>query len=179
MVHVFSYRDKHYIYDVGSASLHECDKATADVLLTKTGAEADITYISDEQMKEILADIDALEGQGLLFADEVKAYPMKSGDVKALCIHICHDCNFRCRYCFADEGAYHSKRESMSLETAKAAVDFLIQNSGNRKVLEMDFFGGEPLMNLDVLKQTVYYAKEQGAKAGKKFPAFSVRFVIE
>ena len=169
MVHVFSYRDKHYIYDVGSASLHECDQATADVLLAKTGAEVDVTYISDAQMQEILGDIDALEGQGLLFKQEVQAYPMKSGDVKALCIHICHDCNFRCRYCFADEGAYHAKRESMSLETAKAAVDFLIQNSGNRKVLEMDFFGGEPLMNLGVLKETVAYAKAQGEKVGKKF----------
>ena len=94
---------------------------------------------------------------------------MKSNEVKALCIHICHDCNMRCRYCFADEGAYHAKRESMSLETAKKAVDFLIQNSGKRKILEMDFFGGEPLMNFDVLKQTVYYAKAQGEKFGKKF----------
>ena len=94
---------------------------------------------------------------------------MKSDEIKALCIHICHDCNFRCRYCFADEGAYHSAREFMSEETAKAAVDFLIANSGKRKVLEMDFFGGEPLMNLSVLKKTVYYAKEQAAKVGKKF----------
>ena len=89
--------------------------------------------------------------------------------IRDSCIHICHDCNFRCRYCFADEGAYHSAREFMSEETAKAAVDFLIANSGKRRVLEMDFFGGEPLMNLSVLKKTVYYAKEQAAKVGKKF----------
>ncbi|MBR2022972.1 MAG: thioether cross-link-forming SCIFF peptide maturase [Clostridia bacterium] len=170
MIHIFSYRDKNYIYDVGSGSLHECDKPTADYLKAKEeGADIDITYITDEQVAEIIADTQALKEQGLLYKDEVKAYPMKSGDIKALCIHICHDCNFRCRYCFADEGAYHNKRESMSLETAKKAVDFLIANSGNRKVLEMDFFGGEPLMNLEVLKQTVYYAKEQGAKYGKKF----------
>ena len=170
MIHIFSYRDKNYIYDVGSGSLHECDKPTADYLKAKEeGADIDITYITDEQVAEILADTQTLKDQGLLYKDEVKAYPMKSGDVKALCIHICHDCNFRCRYCFADEGAYHSKRESMDLETAKKAVDFLIANSGNRKVLEMDFFGGEPLMNLEVLKQTVYYAKEQGEKHGKKF----------
>ncbi|MBQ8374426.1 MAG: thioether cross-link-forming SCIFF peptide maturase [Clostridia bacterium] len=169
MVHVFNYRDKNYIYDVGSASLHECDRATADVLKSREGQAVDITYITDEQMREILADLDELEGQGLLYKAETSARPMKSNEVKALCIHICHDCNFRCRYCFADEGAYHSKRESMSLETAKAAVDFLIENSGNRKVLEMDFFGGEPLMNLEVLKQTVAYAKERGAQTGKKF----------
>ena len=170
MIHVFSYRDKNYIYDVGSSALHECDKATADVLKAKElGQDVDITYVTDEQIKEILADVDGLKEAGLLFKDEVKAYPMKSNEVKALCIHICHDCNFRCRYCFADEGAYHSKRESMSLETAKAAVDFLIRNSGKRKVLEMDFFGGEPLMNFDVLKEAVAYAKAEGEKAGKKF----------
>ncbi len=170
MIHVFDYKGKNYIYDVGSGSLHECDKPTADYLKAKKeGADIDITYITDEQVKEILSDIDGLKEQGLLFKEEVKAYPMKSSEVKALCIHICHDCNFRCRYCFADEGAYHSNREFMSLETAKRAVDFLIENSGKRKVLEMDFFGGEPLMNFEVLKKTVYYAKEQGAKAGKKF----------
>ena len=170
MIHVFSYRDKNYIYDVGSGSLHECDKATADFLKAKEEGQAvDITYITDEQIQEILADVEALKAEGLLFKDEVKSYPIKSNEVKALCIHICHDCNFRCRYCFADEGAYHSKRESMSLETAKAAVDFLLKNSGKRKVLEMDFFGGEPLMNFDVLKKTVEYAKAEGEKAGKKF----------
>ena len=169
MIHVFSYRGQNYIYDVGSGSLHECDKATADYLNAQEGQNVDITYISDEQIKEILQDVDALKNEGLLYKDEVKAYPVKSNEVKALCIHICHDCNFRCRYCFADEGAYHSKRESMTFETAKKAVDFLIENSGKRKVLEMDFFGGEPLMNLDVLKQTVYYAKEKGAAVGKKF----------
>ncbi|MBQ2701710.1 MAG: thioether cross-link-forming SCIFF peptide maturase [Clostridia bacterium] len=170
LIHVFSYRDKNYIYDVGSGSLHECDKATADFLKAKEEGQAvDITYITDEQIQEILADVEALKGEGLLFKEEVKSYPIKSNEVKALCIHICHDCNFRCRYCFADEGAYHSKRESMSLETAKAAVDFLLKNSGKRKVLEMDFFGGEPLMNFDVLKKTVEYAKAEGEKAGKKF----------
>ena len=170
MIHVFNYRDKNYIFDVGSGSLHECDKATADFLKAKEeGQDVDISYITDEQIQEILSDVSLLKEQGLFNKEEIKAYPMKSNEIKALCIHICHDCNFRCRYCFADEGAYHAKRESMSFETAKAAVDFLLKNSGNRKVLEMDFFGGEPLMNLDVLKQTVYYAKEEGAKVGKKF----------
>ena len=170
MIHVFNYRDKNYIYDVGSGALHECDTPTADYLKAKEEGQAvDITYITDAQIQEILSDVEGLKAQGLLFKEEVKSYPMKSNEVKALCIHICHDCNFRCRYCFADEGAYHSKRESMSFETAKAAVDFLIANSGNRKVLEMDFFGGEPLMNFDVLKKTVYYAKEVGEKVGKKF----------
>ncbi len=94
---------------------------------------------------------------------------MKSNDVKALCLHICHDCNLRCRYCFADEGAYHGEREFMSVQTAKKAIDFLLKNSGGRKVLEVDFFGGEPLMCLDTIKEVVAYAREESAKLGKKF----------
>jgi len=163
MVHVFTYHDKHYIYDTGSASLHECDEKTAKYL-----SDAPVAF-TDEELKEILADVNGLKEAGLLYADEPKAYPMKSGEVKALCLHVSHDCNLRCKYCFADEGAYHSVRETMSFETAKAAIDFLLKESGNRKVLEVDFFGGEPLMNLDVVKRTVYYAKEEAAKLGKRF----------
>ncbi len=163
MIHVFDYHDKHYIYDTGSGSLHECDEKTARYL------SGDRTEITDEEIAGILADVGALKEQGLLYKEEVSAYPVKSNEVKALCLHICHDCNLRCRYCFADEGAYHSAREMMSRETAKAAIDFLLKNSGKRKVLEVDFFGGEPLMNLGVIKETVYYAKEEAAKLGKKF----------
>lgn len=163
MIHIFSYHDHYYIYDVGSGSLHECDEKTARVL------EGDKTDVSDEEIKAILEDAEALKEQGLLYKEEVKAYPMKSHEVKALCLHVSHDCNLRCKYCFADEGAYHSKREVMSRETAFAAIDFLLRESGQRKVLEVDFFGGEPLMNLGVVKDTVYYAKEQAAKLGKRF----------
>ena len=163
MIYVFDYHDKHYIYDTGSGSLHECDEKTARYL------SGDRTEITDEEIAGILADVGALKEQGLLYKEEVSAYPVKSNEVKALCLHICHDCNLRCRYCFADEGAYHAAREMMSWETAKAAIDFLLKNSGKRKVLEVDFFGGEPLMNLGVIKETVYYAKEEAAKLGKKF----------
>ena len=163
MIHVFDYHDKHYIYDTGSGSLHECDEKTARYL------SGDRTEITDEEIAGILADVGALKEQGLLYKEEVSVFPAKSSEVKALCLHICHDCNLRCRYCFADEGAYHSAREMMSRETAKAAIDFLLKNSGKRKVLEVDFFGGEPLMNLGVIKETVYYAKEEAAKLGKKF----------
>ncbi len=169
MIHVFNYREKYYVFDVGSSSLHECDKATADYLKSQSGEEVAFTDVTDEQLKEMMSDVEGLKEQGLLFKEETKARPIKSGEVKALCLHVCHDCNFRCRYCFADEGAYHSVRESMSLETAKKAIDFLIENSGNRKVLEADFFGGEPLMNLDVVKETVAYARKRGEETGKKF----------
>ncbi|MDE6677152.1 MAG: thioether cross-link-forming SCIFF peptide maturase, partial [Clostridia bacterium] len=163
MVHVFTYHDKNYIYDAGSGSLHECDEKTAKYLAGQP------VEISDEELKATLADIEGLKEAGLLYAEEPKAYPMKSREVKALCLHVRHDCNLRCKYCFADEGAYHSVRETMSFEVAKAAIDFLLKNSGNRKVLEVDFFGGEPLMNFDVVKRTVYYAKEEAAKLGKRF----------
>ena len=168
MVHVFSYKDYNYIYDSGSGSLHECDKDTADYLKAKCEGGA-MPALSAEKIAEIEADIAALKEKGLLFAEEVKTAPIKSNEIKALCLHICHDCNLRCRYCFADEGAYHSEREFMSLETAKAAIDFLLKNSGNRKVLEVDFFGGEPLMCLETIKKVVVYAKEEAAKKGKKF----------
>ena len=168
MVHVFNFKNYNYIYDSGSGSLHECDKDTADYLKAKCEGGV-MPVLSKEKIAEIEADIKALKDKGLLFAEEVKTAPIKSNDVKALCLHICHDCNLRCRYCFADEGAYHAEREFMSLETAITAIDFLLKNSGNRKILEVDFFGGEPLMCLDTIKKVVAYAKEEAAKLNKKF----------
>ncbi len=169
MVHVFHYKDKHYIFDTGSSSLHECDEKAALLLREKLGERVDTSSVSERERAEYEQDFAELEREGLLFKEEERAVPVKSDEVKALCLHICHDCNLRCRYCFADEGAYHAKREFMSLETAKRAIDFLIEQSGSRRILETDFFGGEPLMNFDVVKQTVRYAKEQAAKRGKKF----------
>lgn len=169
MVHVFKYKDYNYIYDSGSGSLHECDGKTYAYLAHMLGQTKQAPDLSKEELSEIEGDIAALKEQGLLFKQETAARPPKSNEVKALCIHICHDCNLRCRYCFADEGAYHSAREFMSEETAKKAIDFLIENSGNRKVLEVDFFGGEPLMCLDTIKNVLYYAKEKAAARGKKF----------
>ncbi len=90
MVHVFEYHEKHYIYDTGSGSLHECDGKTAEYL------KGNVLSFTDEELKEILTDVNALKEQNLLFAEEVKTYPLKSNEVKALCLHICHDCNLRC-----------------------------------------------------------------------------------
>ncbi len=163
MIHIFSYHDKRYIYDTGSGSLHECDDKTARYL------KGEPVELTDEELKNTLDDLAGLRSAGLLGKEEPSVYPRKSREIKALCLHICHDCNLRCRYCFADEGAYHAAREMMSFGTAKAAIDFLIRESGSRKVLEVDFFGGEPLMNLDVIKRTVYYAKEEAQKRGKRF----------
>lgn len=169
MVHVFNYKDKYYIYDSGSGSLHECDKDTADYTKAKYEKLGTVPALSAEKISEIENDLAALKEQGLFLKEEIKTFPLKSHEVKALCLHICHDCNLRCRYCFADEGTYHSAREFMSEETAKKSIDFLIENSGKRKVLEVDFFGGEPLMCLQTIKNVVAYAREKGDKAGKKF----------
>ena len=169
MVHVFKYKEYNYIYDSGSGSLHECDDKTYDYLAYKLGESSAKPALSEAEIASIEGDLKALEDEGLRFKEEVKTHPAKSNEVKALCIHICHDCNLRCRYCFADEGAYHSAREFMSEETAKKAIDFLISNSGNRKVLEVDFFGGEPLMCLQTIKNVVAYARAEAAKVGKKF----------
>ncbi len=163
MKHIFSYKDKHYVYDTGSGALHECDEKTACYLQGRPFT------VTKRELDGIRADLNSLREEGLLDAPETQARPIKSHEIKALCLHVSHDCNLRCRYCFADEGAYHSVREVMSLDTAKAAIDFLLRESGERKVLEVDFFGGEPLMNFDVVRETVYYAKAEGEKLGKKF----------
>ncbi len=168
MVHVFNYKENYYIYDSGSGSLHECDRATAEYVKFKYEGGKNPNLPKDK-VSEIESDIEKLKNDGLFLKEEVSVFPPKSNEVKALCIHICHDCNLRCRYCFADEGAYHSEREFMSEQTAKKAIDFLIANSGNRKVLEVDFFGGEPLMCLQTIKNVVAYARAEAAKAGKKF----------
>ena len=169
MVHTFNIDGKYYLFDAESGSLHICDALTSEVIKKLNGEEYDLGGADEEAVREIEEEINKLKNEGLLYAEEKKEVPVKSDLVKALCLHICHDCNLSCEYCFAGKGKYKGKAEYMSLDVAKRAVDFLISNSGNRKILEMDFFGGEPLMNLDVVKRTVDYAKSEGEKAGKKF----------
>ncbi len=169
MVHTFNINDKYYLFDVESGSLHVCDALTSEVIKKINGESYNLDGVSDEVISEIENEINELKTNGLLYSEPKEERPIKSDLVKALCLHICHDCNLSCQYCFAGKGKYCGKSEYMSFETAKHAVDFLINNSGNRKILEMDFFGGEPLMNLDVVKQVVEYAKAQGKKCGKIF----------
>ena len=169
MVHTFNIDDNYYLFDSESGSLHICDAFTSEVIKKINGEPYDLSGVSEEAIKEVEGEIEDLKKQGLLYHPQVEERPIKSDLVKALCLHICHDCNLSCKYCFAGKGKYKGKAEYMSFEVASRAVDFLIKNSGNRKILEMDFFGGEPLMNLDVVKKTVEYAKKEGAKAGKTF----------
>lgn len=123
---------------------------------------------------EAIEDIEQLIKDGALFTEDIyedyiNEFKSRSTVVKALCLHIAHDCNLACRYCFAEEGEYHGRRALMSYEVGKQALDFLIQNSGNRKNLEVDFFGGEPLMNFQVVKDLVKYGREQETIHNKKF----------
>ena len=106
MIHVFNYKTAYYIYDSGSGSLHGCDRDTAEYLKAKYEGGV-MPRLSEEKIAEIENDIKALKESGVLFKEEVKTYPMKPNEVKALCIHICHDCNLRCRYCFAEIGRAH------------------------------------------------------------------------
>ena len=165
MIHAFNFKDDYFVYDVESGSLHEIDKLIFDILKNN-----DLANYDKKEVEEAKAEIETLKANGLLDAPAPE-YKMdeKRLDVKALCLHVCHDCNLRCGYCFAKEGTYSGAREMMSLETAKKAMDFLIDNSADRKILEVDFFGGEPLMNFDVLKKTVEYAKQRAKEKGKFF----------
>ena len=169
MVHCFSFDNDYYLYDVTSGSLHKCDALTCQVINKMQGLPYDFGGVEESVISEIESEINELKAEGLLMKEDVNVAPPKSEHIKALCLHICHDCNLRCKYCFAGTGDYKGHREFMSEEVALKAVDFLIENSGNRKILEMDFFGGEPLLNFDVVKRTVEYANEKASALGKKF----------
>jgi uncharacterized protein len=147
------------------------------LITTKDGAKKDFSENMEElvaQINEVIDDISQLKKDGALFTEDIyeeyiKDFKQRSTVVKALCLHIAHDCNLACRYCFAEEGEYRGHRELMSYEVGKQALDFLIANSGSRKNLEVDFFGGEPLMNFQVVKDLVKYGREQEVLYNKKF----------
>lgn len=171
--------------DVNSGCVHAVDELTYDIIaLYETTTKTEIINqmcsvygndkISKQEIEEILDEIEELKEAGNLFAEDIyKDYILdvkkRETVVKALCLHIAHDCNLKCRYCFAEEGEYKGHRELMSYEVGKKALDFLIKNSGNRRNLEVDFFGGEPLMNFDVVKQLVIYGRELEKSHDKKF----------
>lgn len=169
MVHTFNFDDHYYLFDSESGALHICDALTSEVVKKINGEDYNLDGVDEKAIREIEEEIECLKKEGVLFSPLKEDKPIKSNLVKALCLHICHDCNLSCKYCFAGKGKYKGKSEYMSEQVALKAVDFLIKNSGNRNILEMDFFGGEPLMNLDVVKKTISYAKAEGEKHGKTF----------
>ncbi len=187
MVHQYKLNGYNIVLDSCSGSIHSVDEAAYDIiamykekspeeivreLLEKYAHRSDVT---EEELYACIADVAALEKAGKLFtpdnfASMAGTFKERSGDVvKALCLHVAHTCNLNCSYCFASQGKYHGERALMSFEVGKRALDFLIENSGRRTNLEVDFFGGEPLMNWDVVKQLVEYARTQEEPHHKKF----------
>jgi uncharacterized protein len=160
---------------VNSGSVFEIDELTYDLLEHypdwDKALEAWCSKYTVEDMKESWDELKELEAQGVLYApDMVLEDRFTTGHpIKAMCLHVSHDCNMRCAYCFASEGSFHGEKVLMDAETGKKALDFLIANSGNRRHLEVDFFGGEPLMNLDVVKELVDYARGKEKALGKEF----------
>ena len=171
-IHQYKNNGYNMILDVPGGSVHVGDDLFYDAVsvMRETADEAEIrrrlgNEYEMEAVEETLGEIRELREQGLLFSEEpyapsVEAYEKRPTVVKALCLHIAHDCNLACRYCFAEEGEYHGRRALMSFETGKKALDFLVAASGARVNLEVDFFGGEPLMNWEVVKQLVAYGRE-------------------
>ena len=180
MVHQYRNNGYNIVLDVNSGAVHVVDDVTYDVIpLFETHSKAEIVdslkqSYPESEIEECYEEIKELSESGQLFTkDEYESYirqfEKRPTVVKALCLHIAHDCNLACRYCFAEEGEYRGRRELMSFEVGKAALDFLISHSGHRRNLEVDFFGGEPLMNFEVVKQLVSYGREQEKIHNKNF----------
>ncbi len=183
MIHRY-HLDGHYIVvDTCSGSVHEVDELAYEMIggYEQTGREALLDALEArfgekrEELEALYGQVTALKEQGKLFAPDVfepiagELKRKTAGVVKALCLHVAHTCNLNCAYCFASQGKYHGERAVMPFEVGKQALDFLVANSGARRNLEVDFFGGEPLMNFGVVKQLVAYARGLEAQSGKHF----------
>ena len=187
MIHQYKLGGYNVVLDVCSGSVHVVDEVAYDIIgmfeehdretilramAEKYGSREDITA---QDLEECYEQVVSLKDSGKLFTPdtfEPMAGTLKektAGVVKALCLHIAHTCNLNCEYCFASQGKYHGERAVMSFEVGKRALDFLIENSGTRRNLEVDFFGGEPLMNFDVVKQLVAYARSVEKEHNKNF----------
>lgn len=178
MIHLFKALDKPMALDVGSGAVHALDDIAFDALsLILEDANADIAgqleeKYSRDEAEEVVAELRELIRLGYLDTpdDYSDIEPADAGVVKAMCLHAAHDCNLRCKYCFADTGEFHMQSRSLlSVETGKKALDWLIAHSGKRRNLEVDFFGGEPLMNFTVIKEVVAYGRGLEKKHDKVF----------
>ncbi|MCI8373489.1 MAG: thioether cross-link-forming SCIFF peptide maturase [Lachnospiraceae bacterium] len=180
MVHQYKNNGCNIVLDVNSGAVHMVDDIAYDVIaLYKEKTKEEITELLQNQyeqseVEDTYEEVAELEKEGQLFTEDIYEnyimdFKKRKTVVKALCLHIAHDCNLACRYCFAEEGEYHGRRALMSFEVGKKALDFLIANSGSRRNLEVDFFGGEPLMNWQVVKDLVAYGREQEKLHDKNF----------
>ncbi len=182
MIHKFKMHNCNIVLDVNSGAIHKVDDLSYELLDYIDWDENRIIekFSKDyrrEDILEALSEIKQLRQMGQLFSEDIFeeyvydfiAKNEKNPVVKALCLHIAHDCNLRCRYCFASTGDFGTSRKLMTLETGKKAIDFIIEKSGSRRNLEIDFFGGEPLLNFNVVKDIVEYALEKGKAFNKVF----------
>ena len=187
MIHQYKLGGKNIVIDVCSGSVHSVDDLAYDLIsLFENNDKATVLKILGEKyankdgvssadIEECYEQIEFLKEKGKLFSPdtfEPMANTLKqktAGVVKALCLHVAHTCNLNCSYCFASQGKYQGERAVMSFEVGKRALDFLVENSGTRRNLEVDFFGGEPLMNFEVVKQLVQYARSIEKQRGKNF----------
>lgn len=165
MVHTFGLKGRSFALDTESGSFFEIDPIVRALL-----DGDDTSPFSSCAIAEAEAEIQKLKDDGILFAPPLKAeLPPFTPVIKAMCLNVSHNCNLACAYCFADGGTYRGERLNMPWETAKAAIDFLIAASGNRRNLEVDFFGGEPMLDFDVVKRTVLYARSVEKEKNKNF----------
>ncbi len=186
MVHQYQLLGQNIVLDTCSGGVYSVDKMAYDTIKIFNKFDKEIVVdkiyeqyknegIEREEVIECYNQIEDLKNQGVLFSNdtfESKAKDLKaktSGVVKALCLHVAHTCNLNCEYCFASQGKYHGERALMSYEVGKRALDFLVENSGTRTNLEVDFFGGEPLMNFEVVKDLVKYARSIEKEKNKNF----------
>ncbi len=186
MVHQYKLNGYNIILDTASGSVHTVDEVAYDIIaMYKESTTEEIVSailekyahlpdVNEAEVLECIEDIKALEESGKLFSEDkyeklAYSYKNESNVIKALCLHVAHTCNLNCSYCFASQGKYQGHRALMSFEVGKQAFDFLIANSGTRRNLEVDFFGGEPLMNWDVVKRLVEYARSVEKDHNKNF----------
>ena len=186
MIHQYKLNGYNIVLDTYSGAIHTVDDLAYDIisLYKEKSTEEIITSmlekykadktITREEILSCIEDIKELEKAGKLFSKDIyknRTFDFKNRktDIKALCLHVAHTCNLNCEYCFASQGKYHGERALMPYEVGKRALDFLIENSGSRHNLEVDFFGGEPLMNFEVVKKLVKYAREQEKLYNKNF----------
>ena len=183
MIHQYKLNGYNIVIDVYSGSVHSVDEVAYDLIALFEGNSREQVLeqmaekypeIDRAELEACYGDVQALKDEGLLFAEDVysdKADILKTKNevIKALCLHVAHTCNLNCDYCFASQGKYQGDRALMSFEVGKRALDFLIENSGTRVNLEVDFFGGEPLMNWDVVKQLVEYGRSRERECHKRF----------
>ena len=186
MVHQYKLNGYNIVLDTCSGSVHTVDEVAYDVIAMYKSHTVDeivakiladyshLPDVNEDEVRECIDDIRALEEAGKLFSKDAyeglaRNYKNNSKVIKALCLHVAHTCNLNCSYCFASQGKYQGDRALMSFEVGKQAFDFLIANSGTRRNLEVDFFGGEPLMNWEVVKQLVAYARSIEKQYNKNF----------